>query len=174
MRTGWRKKRRFNSSDGERKMEHKASGATVGAVRFHYDMPTPSYELWLRRSMSYSCALFSDDMAEDLDTAQLRKLDYMASQARIKESSRVLDIGCGWGGMMKRVSSHYGAQEVIGLTLSAAQAEWIRRDPPPRTTVHIEGWENHSLAERYDAIVSAEALEHFAKPGMTFSERVDA
>lgn len=155
-------------------MEHNATGATLDAVQFHYDIANPFYELWLDPSMSYSCALFSDDMAEDLHTAQLRKLDYMATQAGIKASSRVLEIGCGWGGMMKRVASHYGAQEVIGLTLSAAQAEWIRRDPPQRTAVRTEGWENHPLTERYDAIVSVEALEHFAKPGMTFTERVDA
>jgi cyclopropane-fatty-acyl-phospholipid synthase len=69
------------------------------AVTYHYDVSNDFYSLWLDRRMVYSCAYFhSPD--EDLDTAQERKLDYICRKLRLKAGQRLLDVGCGWGGLV--------------------------------------------------------------------------
>ncbi len=69
------------------------------AVTYHYDVSNDFYALWLDQRMVYSCAYFqaADD---DLDTAQERKLDYLCRKLRLKPGQRLLDIGCGWGGLV--------------------------------------------------------------------------
>ena len=65
-------------------------------VRFHYDVSNDFYGLWLDRRMVYSCAYFQSP-ADDLGTAQERKLDYLCRKLRLRAGQRLIDIGCGWG-----------------------------------------------------------------------------
>jgi cyclopropane-fatty-acyl-phospholipid synthase len=68
-------------------------------VRYHYDVSNEFYRLWLDRHMIYSCAYFMTG-AEDLDAAQEQKLDHICKKLRLAPGERLLDIGCGWGGLL--------------------------------------------------------------------------
>lgn len=91
------------------------------AISYHYDVSNAFYRLWLDERMIYSCALFhSPD--ESLDEAQERKLDYLCRKLRLQEGEKLLDIGCGWGGLIIHAAKNYGV-EALGITLSEPQAE---------------------------------------------------
>src|SRR5438094_586265 len=92
----------------------------AAAVRFHYDVGNNFYKLWLDRRMVYSCAYFrSPD--DTLDVAQEAKLDLICRKLRLKAGERLLDIGCGWGGLIIHAAEHYGV-DATGITLSENQA----------------------------------------------------
>jgi cyclopropane-fatty-acyl-phospholipid synthase len=147
------------------------AGASSASIQHHYDLGNDFFELWLDKSMTYSCALWQSD-GEELETAQARKLDYIAQAARLQQKARVLDIGCGWGSMMQRLVEHHGASHVVGLTLSDAQArrnaEWMGEC----YEVRVENWIDHSASQPYDGIVSIGAFEHFARFGLTRADRI--
>lgn len=90
------------------------------AIKYHYDLPAEFYALWLDRRMVYSCAYFATP-DDDLDFAQVRKLDYICRKLRLRRGERLLDIGCGWGGLIMHAAAHYGV-ECVGITLSVPQA----------------------------------------------------
>ncbi|HKR94483.1 MAG TPA: class I SAM-dependent methyltransferase, partial [Candidatus Angelobacter sp.] len=68
------------------------------AVSFHYDLSNDFYQLWLDSRMVYSCAYFKSS-SDDLETAQTQKLDHICRKLRLHRGERLLDIGCGWGGL---------------------------------------------------------------------------
>ncbi|MGE2722245.1 class I SAM-dependent methyltransferase [Mycolicibacterium celeriflavum] len=148
-------------------------GASLESIQHHYDVSNTFYSLWLDESMTYSCALW-DGQVGDLAAAQMRKLDYLVSEAGAKGSARVLDIGCGWGSAMQRMVNEHGVQHVTGLTLSEAQAHHIENLGDPRFEVLIRDWADFVPDERYDAAISIGAMEHFVKFGWKRSDRVAA
>ena len=85
-------------------------------VAHHYDLSDRLYALFLDRDMQYSCAYFSDP-GMTLDEAQAAKKAHIAAKLRIEPGMRVLDIGCGWGGMALTLARDHGAL-VTGVTLS--------------------------------------------------------
>jgi cyclopropane-fatty-acyl-phospholipid synthase len=91
------------------------------AVRHHYDLPIEFYRLWLDDRLMYSSAFYSK-WDDDLDQAQARKLDYVCRGLHLKPGDRLLDLGCGWGGLAMYAAQKYGAI-VHGITLSRRQAE---------------------------------------------------
>ncbi len=91
------------------------------AVTYHYDVSNGFYALWLDRNMVYSCAYFQTPEVS-LDQAQEDKLDYICRKLRLKPGQRLLDIGCGWGGLALHAARHYGV-DATGITLSQAQVE---------------------------------------------------
>jgi len=145
------------------------SGSTMADVQHHYDVGNSFYRLWLDDTLTYSCALW--EPGDTLDRAQLRKLDFHAQASGAIGAARVLDVGCGWGGMLRRLVETHGASHVTGLTLSAAQADWIRGGRDPRVEVRVEHWFEHR-AEPYDALISIGAFEHFASLGLRPKEKV--
>jgi cyclopropane-fatty-acyl-phospholipid synthase len=96
-------------------------------VAHHYDLSDRLYDLFLDRDKQYSCAYFSEDNVErDLDTAQRDKKAHIAAKLHLKPGQKVLDIGCGWGGMalyLNRVAD----VDVLGITLSEEQLKVARR-----------------------------------------------
>src|SRR5688572_25683389 len=94
-------------------------GASRSAIRHHYDLSNDFYALWLDPSMTYSSALWSD--GDSLASAQRRKLDFHIEGARAPGAARVLDVGCGWGGLLQRAVDDWGVGHAVGLTLSQAQ-----------------------------------------------------
>lgn len=148
-------------------------GASVAAIRHHYDISNAFYALWLDTSMTYTCALFDDAQADmSLECAQERKIDYVLSEVGIKPGDRILDIGCGWGGLLKRCVHRWDAAQAVGLSLSQAQTQWALADGDPRLTVRLENWTDHQPDSVYDAIVSVEAIEAFVSPGMDSRQRM--
>ena len=100
------------------------AGASAAAIRNHYDLGDDFFGLWLGPERIYSAALFEG--ADDLDAAQTRKLDHHIAAAGAAGKARVLDVGCGWGAMLRRLTRHAGVKHAVGLTLSASQADWAR------------------------------------------------
>jgi len=90
------------------------------AVRHHYDLPVAFYRLWLDEHLTYSCAYFAGD-ATTLDDAQEAKLEHVCRKLRLRPGHKLLDIGCGWGALVRWAASRHGA-EVLGVTLAENQA----------------------------------------------------
>lgn len=148
-------------------------GASVEAIQNHYDVGNEFYAFWLDPSLTYSCALW--DLGDDsLEAAQMRKLDYLATGANAPGAKRVLDVGCGWGSQMRRLIDHHGVASITGLTLSEAQADYVRSWTDDRYDVRVENWADHEPERPYDAIVSVGAFEHFADYGLQREERIAA
>jgi cyclopropane-fatty-acyl-phospholipid synthase len=94
------------------------------AISHHYDVSNAFYEWVLGPSMTYTCACFP---AEDstLEEAQAHKYDLVCRKLGLQPGMRLLDVGCGWGGMVRFAAEHYGVQ-ALGVTLSRRQAEWAK------------------------------------------------
>jgi cyclopropane-fatty-acyl-phospholipid synthase len=133
------------------------------AVTYHYDVSNDFYALWLGEKMVYSCAYFvtPDD---DLDTAQERKLEYICRKLRLRRGERLLDIGCGWGGLVMHAARNYGAQ-ALGITLSQPQAELANeriREAGLADRCRVEVCDYREIDEPggYDKLVSVGMFEH--------------
>jgi cyclopropane-fatty-acyl-phospholipid synthase len=148
-------------------------GAGSGAIRHHYDIGNDVWQVWLDPTMSYSCAMW-EDPADDLESAQRRKLAFHTAQARAAGAERVLDIGCGWGAQLTHLVDTQGVKSAVGLTLSDAQAEYLRDRAPSNVEVLVRSWSDYEPAEPFDAIISVGAFEHFARQGLSAEEQVEA
>jgi cyclopropane-fatty-acyl-phospholipid synthase len=95
------------------------------AIHHHYDVSNRFYELLLGESMTYTCACYPDRQAT-LEQAQEHKYDLVARKLGLMPGMRLLDVGCGWGGMVRHAVKHYGVT-ALGVTLSSAQAEWAAK-----------------------------------------------
>lgn len=91
------------------------------AIAHHYDVSNDFYRLVLGETMTYSCAYF-ENPDYSLDQAQVAKYDLVCKKLGLDEGMRLLDVGCGWGGMIIQAARKYGAN-AIGITLSKKQAE---------------------------------------------------
>jgi cyclopropane-fatty-acyl-phospholipid synthase len=92
------------------------------AIHHHYDVSNAFYEHVLGPSMTYTCAVFPHEDAT-LEQAQEYKYDLIARKLDLKPGMRLLDVGCGWGGMVRHAARHYGVK-TLGVTLSREQATW--------------------------------------------------
>ena len=105
---------------GPRLLTPRARKSTESEIQFHYDVGNDFYALWLDPSMLYTCGYYKTP-TDDLATAQINKLDHICRKLRLKPGDRLLDIGCGWGGLVMHAAERYGVR-TTGITLSAAQA----------------------------------------------------
>jgi cyclopropane-fatty-acyl-phospholipid synthase len=132
------------------------------AVRHHYDVSNEFFELFLGPTMVYSCAIFSRG-AQTLEQAQEEKLETVARKLELQKGTRVLDVGCGWGGFPLWAATKYGAS-VVGITLSPPQAEKARQRAERAGVadrVEIRVMDYRDLAgEKFDAIASIGMVEH--------------
>ncbi|MBS3967749.1 MAG: class I SAM-dependent methyltransferase [Truepera sp.] len=131
------------------------------AVQHHYDLSNRFYELWLGKRMVYSCAYFPSGH-ETLDEAQEAKLELICRKLRLKPGERLLDIGCGWGGLVIYAAERYGVK-VKGITISQRQLEEAQR------RVHLAGLgrevalelcDYRDLTGEFDKIASVGMAEH--------------
>jgi cyclopropane-fatty-acyl-phospholipid synthase len=99
-------------------------GRDAVAISHHYDVSNRFYEMVLGPSMTYTCAVFPDADAT-LEEAQREKYDLICRKLDLKSGQRLLDVGCGWGGMVRHAAREYGVQ-TLGVTLSLQQAEWAK------------------------------------------------
>jgi len=135
----------------------------AAAIHYHYDVGNEFYKLWLDRRMVYSCAYFRS--AEDsLDVAQEAKLNLICRKLRLKPGERLLDIGCGWGGLIMYAAEHYGV-DATGITLSENQAKLARERIQQsglgnRCRVAIRDYRTLNASDAYDKISSVGMIEH--------------
>lgn len=134
----------------------------AGAIGKHYDVSNRFYELVLGPSMAYTCAVFRKPDAS-LEEAQEEKFDLVARKLGLAPGMRLLDVGCGWGGMVRHAAKHYGVQ-AVGVTLSAEQASWARaaveRDGLTGQVEILHRDYRDSPGSNYDAVSSIGLLEH--------------
>jgi cyclopropane-fatty-acyl-phospholipid synthase len=169
--------------------DHEARGASVTAVRAHYDLSNAFYRAWLGPSMMYSSGLWPHrgdgvgpaamdghhEEASDLEQAHRRKIDFFARHVLPEGIPvRVLDVGCGWGGTLRRLQAEHHVSDAVGLTLSEAQHRFLEEQPVAGAEIRLEDWRDHEPAESYGAIVSFGAFEHFARDGTTGPQRIAA
>ena len=134
----------------------------ASAISHHYDVGNDFYALFLGDTMTYSCAFFEDeDMT--LDEAQKAKYDLICRKLGLRPGMRLLDIGCGWGGMALHAASNYGV-EVVGVTLSEEQVTWARKEIESAGLAHrieIRKQDYRDIDDGpYDAISSIGMFEH--------------
>ncbi|CAN5524528.1 class I SAM-dependent methyltransferase [soil metagenome] len=94
------------------------------AIAHHYDVSNAFYEMVLGPSMAYTCAVYPSDTAT-LEEAQFEKFDLVARKLDLKPGMRLLDVGCGWGGMVRHAAKEYGVK-ALGVTLSQEQASYAK------------------------------------------------
>ncbi|MBF6228634.1 class I SAM-dependent methyltransferase [Nocardia abscessus] len=147
------------------------AAAAAAAIRHHYDAGNDFYRLWLDSSLSYSCAL-RESGDDTLEAAQERKLRFHLDAIGADSAAAVLDIGCGWGAILQRLSRQHAVARSVGLTLSPAQAEFVRTLDLPGAEVRLENWMHFEPDVRFDGIISIGAFEHFARPEDSSAEKI--
>jgi cyclopropane-fatty-acyl-phospholipid synthase len=132
------------------------------AVRHHYDLPGEFFALFLDRSMTYSCGLFSRG-ATTLEEAQEAKLEMVCTKLELRAGERVLDVGCGWGSFPIHAAKQHGVR-VLGITLSEPQARIARErvaEQGLEDQVEIRVADYRTVDDGpFDAIASIGMVEH--------------
>ena len=140
-------------------------GKAQANVAHHYDLSRELYDLFLDADRQYSCAYWAEGV-ETLEAAQLAKKRHIAAKLRLQPGHRVLDIGCGWGGMALTLARDYGAH-VVGVTLSKEQyavaVERVREEGL-EGQVDIRLTDYREVTETFDRIVSVGMFEHVGVP----------
>jgi cyclopropane-fatty-acyl-phospholipid synthase len=152
----------------------RAAGSSAAAIRQHYDLPVEFFRLWLGDELVYSCADWSgrDASPRDLADAQQRKLDRLARDLDVR-GARVLDVGCGWGGLLRRFVDTHDAGGGVGIALSPSQVAVAGARRVPGVEFRLEHWADHRPATPYDVVTCIEATEHFASDGLDVAAKVD-
>lgn len=130
---------------------------TVG--EHHYDTGNDLFEAMLDSRMSYSCGFWQT--ADNLEDAQIHKLDLICRKLELKRGERLLDIGCGWGGLAEYAARYYGAN-VTGITISKEQQGYAQ-ERCEGLPVKIELQDYRDLEGSYDKIVSVGMFEHVGR-----------
>lgn len=131
------------------------------AIRYHYDVSNDFYKLWLDQNMVYSCAYFEHG-DEDLDTAQLKKIDHILTKIQIQPGQTLLDIGCGWGALVLRAAQKFGAK-CVGITLSENQFALAKERVAQaglQDQIEIRLQDYRDITGSFDRITSVGMFEH--------------
>ncbi|MGM9483180.1 class I SAM-dependent methyltransferase [Roseateles sp. NT4] len=137
-------------------------------IHAHYDLGNDFYRLWLDPSMSYSAAWFEGRDARGADLLQAQQAKYRRAlrEARVEPGARVLEIGCGWGGLAETAARDFGAQ-VTGVTLSSEQLQWAQQrlqdaglaERAQMLYLDYRDLPARHASEPFDAVVSIEMFE---------------
>ena len=140
-------------------------GRDASAISHHYDVSNTFYEWVLGPSMAYTCACYPSQDAT-LEQAQATKFDLVARKLALKPGMRLLDVGCGWGGMVMHAAREYGVQ-ALGVTLSAEQASWAQTAIKERglsDLAEVRHLDYRDVPETgFDAVSSIGLSEHIGK-----------
>lgn len=136
-------------------------------VTSHYDIGNDFYKLWLDETMSYSCGYFPEEDTT-LFEAQVGKTDHILKKLHLKPGMKLLDIGCGWGFLIKRAVQHYGVT-AVGITLSEEQYGQLSqeiRDQHLESRLEVRLMDYRELEDsglKFDRVVSVGMLEHVGR-----------
>jgi cyclopropane-fatty-acyl-phospholipid synthase len=132
----------------------------AAAVSYHYDVSNEFYALVLGPSMTYSCAVFAS-ADTSLEDAQAAKYDLVCRKLGLRPGMRLLDVGCGWGGMVMHAARHYGV-EAVGVTLSRKQADHAATAVKASglASVEVRVQDYRDIDGHFDAISSIGMFEH--------------
>ena len=133
------------------------------AVRHHYDIGTDLFEAFLDPTMTYTCG-YARSPDESVETLQLNKLDRVCQKLQLEPGERVLDLGCGFGGLLVFAAERYGTSGV-GVTLSRDQYEWANAEIGRRglsDRVQVLRMDYRAATGTYDKVVSVGLLEHLS------------
>ncbi len=133
-------------------------------AQHHYDIGNDFYKLWLGKERVYSCAYFLNKK-DDIDTAQEQKLELVCRKARLQPGHTLLDIGCGWGGLMFHAVRSYGVH-ATGITPANEQANFIEakaKEEGLQNKINVIRDDWRSLKGKYDRVVSIGMFEHVGK-----------
>jgi cyclopropane-fatty-acyl-phospholipid synthase len=137
----------------------------ASAISHHYDVSNTFYEWVLGPSMAYTCACYPGEDAT-LEQAQAVKFDLVARKLGLKPGMRLLDVGCGWGGMVMHAAREYGVK-ALGVTLSAEQASWAQNAIKERglsELAEVRHLDYREVTETgFDAVSSIGLSEHIGK-----------
>ena len=140
-------------------------GRSKRNVRHHYDIGEELYDLFLdKKHRQYSCAYFTNN-SESLEEAQQNKINHIIKKLNLKPGHKVLDIGCGWGGMAFEIAQQSQC-EVTGISLSENQIKYCKEKAKELNLdnqVRFELLDYRSVNSKFDRIVSVGAFEHFGK-----------
>ena len=140
-------------------------GRSKRNVRHHYDIGEELYDLFLdKKHRQYSCAYFTNN-SESLEEAQQNKINHIIKKLNLKPGHKVLDIGCGWGGMAFEIAQQSQC-EVTGISLSENQIKYCKEKATELNLdnqVRFELLDYRSVNSKFDRIVSVGAFEHFGK-----------
>ena len=140
----------------------------ASAISHHYDVSNQFYEWILGPSMAYTCAIYPEKDSS-LEEAQWTKHDVIARKLGLKPGMRLLDVGCGWGGMVMHAARHYGVR-ALGVTLSRQQAQWAQKaiaEAGLAELAEVRHMDYRDLAEEeFDAISSIGLTEHIGKANL--------
>lgn len=133
-------------------------------IAHHYDLGNDFYKLYLDESMTYSCAYFRSNN-DTLEQAQEQKYEHICRKLRLEKGDELIDVGCGWGGMLLYAARRYGVQGV-GCTLSRNQADYAtekikRAGMENNITILLEDY--RKIKGRFDKFVSIGMFEHVGK-----------
>ena len=149
----------------------------AAAIAHHYDVSNRFYELILGPSMTYSCAVFERDDAS-LEEAQAAKYELVCRKLALQPGMRLLDVGCGWGGMVLHAARHHGVS-AVGITLSRAQADLASKrvadaGVADRVEIRIQDYRDVDDGP-FDAISSIGMFEHVGEVRLAeYLERLHA
>ena len=140
----------------------------AAAISHHYDVSNTFYEWVLGPSMTYTCACYPEDTST-LEEAQAHKYDLVCRKLGLKPGMRLLDVGCGWGGMVRFAAQNYGVQ-ALGVTLSRRQAEWAKERIASDGLGHLaevrfSDYRDVSESD-FDAISSIGLTEHIGRANL--------
>jgi len=140
-------------------------GRDASAISHHYDVSNTFYEWVLGPSMAYTCACYPTEDAT-LEEAQAYKHDLVARKLGLRSGMRLLDVGCGWGGMVRHAAREYGVR-AVGVTLSEQQALWAQRaiaDEGLSGLAEVRHLDYRDVTEaEFDAVSSIGLTEHIGK-----------
>jgi cyclopropane-fatty-acyl-phospholipid synthase len=135
------------------------------AISHHYDVSNQFYEWVLGPSMAYTCAVYDSDTTT-LEEAQATKFELVAQKLALEPGMRLLDVGCGWGGMVMHAAAEHGVK-ALGVTLSRNQAEWAQAEIERRGLgglAEVRHLDYRDAPEsEFDAISSIGLTEHIGK-----------
>jgi cyclopropane-fatty-acyl-phospholipid synthase len=138
------------------------------AISHHYDVSNTFYEWVLGPSMAYTCACFPTEEAT-LEQAQYHKFDLVSRKLALRQGMRLLDVGCGWGGMVMHAARNYGVK-ALGVTLSKQQAEWAQKaiaEAGLSELAEVRHMDYRDVSESgFDAVSSIGLTEHIGKANL--------